>query len=148
MGWIPVNGKPMDLRLTKLDAFSGVTLLRLMAKMPEEGAVTDPAGSILPCPANRPGGRGRLVEYRLGLLVGEWWENTGMGFSILEVMRTSRITEDSGSALASMISAYIRETPGVQEVEDVRFSVSGRRFSYSCLVRNGQGTASVSYDFS
>ena len=55
---IPVNGKPMDLRLTKLDAFSGVTFLRLMAKMPEEGAVTDPAGSILPCPANRPGGSG------------------------------------------------------------------------------------------
>lgn len=38
---IPVNGKPMDLRLTKLDAFSGVTLLRLMAKMPEGGTVTD-----------------------------------------------------------------------------------------------------------
>ena len=89
----------------------------------------------------------RLVECRLSLLVGEWWENTGMGFSILEVMRTSRITEESASALASMISAYIRETPEVQEVEDARFSVSERRFSYSCIVRTGQGSASVSYDF-
>ena len=32
---VSVNGKSMDFRLTKLDAFSGVTLLRLMAKMPE-----------------------------------------------------------------------------------------------------------------
>ena len=45
---IPVNGKPMGLRLTKLDAFSGVTLLRLMAKMPEGGAVTDLLSSS-PC---------------------------------------------------------------------------------------------------
>lgn len=45
---IPVNGKSMDFRLTKLDAFSGVTLLRLMAKMPEGGAVTDLLSSS-PC---------------------------------------------------------------------------------------------------
>ena len=43
---IPVNGKSMDFRLTKLDAFSGVTLLRLMAKMPEGGAVTDLISSL------------------------------------------------------------------------------------------------------
>lgn len=112
----------------------------------------DSSGDILPVLSSRalltgPEAVARLVEYRLGLLVGEWWENTGMGFSILEVMRTSRITEDSASALASMISAYIRETPGVQEVEDARFSVSGRRFSYSCLVRTAHGTSNVSYEF-
>ena len=43
---IPVSGKSMDFRLTKLDAFSGVTLLRLMAKMPEGGAVTDLLSSL------------------------------------------------------------------------------------------------------
>ena len=36
----------MDFRLTKLDAFSGVTLLRLMSKMPEGGAVTDLLSSL------------------------------------------------------------------------------------------------------
>ena len=30
---IPVDGKPRDFRLTKLDAFSGASLLRLMASM-------------------------------------------------------------------------------------------------------------------
>ena len=43
---VSVNGKQMDFRLTKLDAFSGVTLLRLMAKMPEGGAVTDLLSSL------------------------------------------------------------------------------------------------------
>ena len=35
---VPVDGKLKDFRLTKLDAFSGVSLLRLMARLPEKGA--------------------------------------------------------------------------------------------------------------
>ena len=112
----------------------------------------DATGDILPVLSSRdmlsgPEAVAQLVEYRLSLLTGEWWENAGMGFSILEVIRTSRLTEDSASALASMITSYVRETTGVQEVEDVRFSVSGRVFSYSCSVRTEEGSASVSYDF-
>ena len=34
---IPVDGSPKDFRLTKLDAFSGVFLLRLLARLPAEG---------------------------------------------------------------------------------------------------------------
>ncbi len=32
---LPIDGKQMDFRLAKLDAFSGAELLRLLAKMPE-----------------------------------------------------------------------------------------------------------------
>ena len=32
---VPVEGKPKDFRLTKLDAFSGVTLLRMLSRMPD-----------------------------------------------------------------------------------------------------------------
>ncbi len=32
---LPIDGQQMDFRLTKLDAFSGAELLRLLAKMPE-----------------------------------------------------------------------------------------------------------------
>ncbi len=38
---VPLNGNPMDFRLTKLDAFSGVTLLRLMTRLPEGGTASD-----------------------------------------------------------------------------------------------------------
>ena len=31
---IPVNGKKMDFRLTKLDAFSGASLLRMLSHLP------------------------------------------------------------------------------------------------------------------
>ncbi len=32
---LPIDGKPMDFRLTKLDAFSGVSLLRLLIRLNE-----------------------------------------------------------------------------------------------------------------
>ncbi len=38
---VPVDGKSMDFRLTKMDAFSGVFLLRLMARLPEGGSAAD-----------------------------------------------------------------------------------------------------------
>ena len=38
---LTVDGKEMDFRLTKLDAFSGVRLLRMLSGMPEGATVTD-----------------------------------------------------------------------------------------------------------
>ena len=32
---IPVDGKPLDFRLTKLDAFSGASLLRMLSSLPQ-----------------------------------------------------------------------------------------------------------------
>ncbi len=42
--------------------------------------------------------------------------------------------------------AYIRETPGVRSVEDIRFEVSGRKLTYDCTVRTEEGTAGVMYE--
>ena len=44
---VPVDGKPRDFRLTKLDAFSGASLLRLMARLPEGGASLEALFSCL-----------------------------------------------------------------------------------------------------
>ena len=38
---VPVDGKPLDFRLTKLDAFSGASLLRLLSGMPEKASAAD-----------------------------------------------------------------------------------------------------------
>ena len=86
-----------------------------------------------------------LVRDRLNLLAGEWWEYPEMGFSILGVMQERRITEGDASMLSSMITAYIRETPGVRDVGNVRFSAEGRQFSYSCEVLTEDGTAAVEF---
>ena len=111
----------------------------------------DASGDILPVLSSNdllsgPEAVAQLVLYRLSQLKGEWWENPGIGFQILEAMGTSRLTEADASALSSMISAYIRETPGVLDVDDVRIDVSGRQFSFSCTVRTGEGTAEVQYE--
>ena len=111
----------------------------------------DASGDILPVLSSSallsgPEAVAQLVKYRLSLLKGEWWENPEWGFFLLETMQASRLSEAETAALSAQITAYIRETPGVWEVEDVRCSVEGRQFSYSCTVRTEEGTAEVAYE--
>ncbi len=110
----------------------------------------DAAGDVLPILSSAdmvsgPETVALLVKYRLSLLQGEWWESPNLGFGILDALRFSRLTEADAPALASSITDYIRNTPGVQEVEDVLFSAAGRRFSYECTVRTEEGSAAVDY---
>ena len=111
----------------------------------------DASGDILPVLSSSalisgPEAVALLVQDRLSLLRGEWWENPENGFFVLDILQGSRITEADASALSSQITAYVREMPGVREVEDVRFSVDGKRFSWSCSVQTKEGTAAVLYE--
>ena len=108
----------------------------------------DALGDALPILSSRdqlsgPEAVAQLVRDRLSLLQGEWWEYPEKGFFILERMRESRVTEADVSSISSQITAYIRETPGVRDVENVRFSVTGRKLSYKCEVRTEEGKADV-----
>ena len=110
----------------------------------------DASGDVLPVMSSSdllsgPEAVALRVQDRLSLLQGEWWENPALGFSVLESMQESRVTEADAAALSSLISSYIRETPGVREVENVRFSVEGRQFSYACEIRTEEGNAEVNY---
>ena len=110
----------------------------------------DASGDILPVISSSvllsgPEAVALLVQDRLSLLRGEWWENPENGFFILDTLQGSRVTEADASALSSQITAYVRETPGVRDVEDVRFSVEGRQFSYACEIRTEEGNAEVNY---
>ncbi len=110
----------------------------------------DASGDILPVRSSGdllsgPEAAGQLVKYRLSMGTGEWWETPEAGFPVPERIRESRVTEADTGVLSSMISAYIRETDGVQEVEKETSSVSGRRFQYSCEVRTKEGNAAVAY---
>ena len=110
----------------------------------------DASGDILPVLSSSallcgPEAVALLVQDRLSLLQGEWWENPEYGFSVLESLQASRVTDAEASLLSSRITEYIRQTDGVLEVEDVRFAATGRRFSFSCTVRTEEGTAGVDY---
>ena len=87
----------------------------------------------------------RLVEERLNLFAGEWWENPARGNRIIEMLRESRLTEADARALAAYLTSYIRDTPGVEEIKDTVFSVEGRRFSYACTVVTEEGEAGISF---
>ena len=112
----------------------------------------DEFGDILPVLSSSVLLRGapavaHLVEERLNLFAGEWWENPSRGNEVISMMKDSRLTEADAQALASYLTSYIRETPGVEEVRDTAFSAEGRRFSYACTVAAEAGEAIISFQF-
>ena len=88
----------------------------------------------------------QLVESRLNLFSGDWWENPDWGNEILKMLQERRLTETDAQALSTYLTEYVRGTSGVQDVMDVRFSVEGHRFSWSCVVLTEYGSASVSFE--
>lgn len=87
-----------------------------------------------------------LVSERLHLLSGDWWENRSWGNMIIELLKENRYTEEDQQLLASYISSYIRETPGVQDVRDTAWSMEGRLFRFSCIVETDSGRAEIEYE--
>lgn len=86
-----------------------------------------------------------LAENRLKLLEGDWWENPTWGCGVLRMLQEGRLTEADALAISTYLSAYVRETPGVTEVRDEAWSLSGREFRWSCTAVTDSGTASVNY---
>ena len=86
-----------------------------------------------------------LVQSRLELYCGDWWENPAWGNEILKMLQEGRLTETDAQALSTYLADYVRETKGVKDVMDVRFAVNGADFSWECTVITEFGTASVSY---
>ena len=87
----------------------------------------------------------QLIRDRLNLLTGDWWENPEWGNGVLELLRESRLTETDRQILANYLSDYIRKTPGVVDVREVKCSFEGGQFRYECTVDTGAGTARISY---
>ena len=112
----------------------------------------DETGDILPVLSSGDLLRGadavaRLIRERLELYAGDWWENSDWGNEILQMLQETRLTEADGQALASYLTSYIRETPGVENVSDVTFSVeNGKQFSYKCNVVTEYGYAEIEYE--
>jgi len=111
----------------------------------------DDTGDILPVLSSSvllTGARAvaRLVEDRLNLYAGDWWENPAWGNRMIEMLRESRLTEADAQAMATFLTSYIRKTAGVEDVREVRFAVEDRRFSYSCLVLTADGPVNIYYE--
>ena len=96
----------------------------------------DETGDILPVGSvsdllSGPEAVARLVEDRLELLRGDWWENPAWGNEILDLMKENRLTEVDQQTISTYLSSYVRETEGVQELKNISWALSGRCYSWS-----------------
>jgi len=86
-----------------------------------------------------------LVESRLNLFAGDWWENPDWGSEILKMLQEGRLTEADAQALSTYLADYVRETKGVKDVMDIMFSVNGTGFRWECTVITEYGSVIVTY---
>ena len=56
----------------------------------------------------------KLVEDRLNLFSGDWWENPSWGNEILRMMQEGRLTETDAQSLSTYLASYVRNTSGVK----------------------------------
>ena len=87
----------------------------------------------------------QLVESRLNLFAGDWWENPEWGNEILKMLQEGRLTETDAQALSTYLADYVRETKGVKDVMDIMFSVNGTGFRWECTVITDYGSVIVTY---
>ena len=108
----------------------------------------DPSGDILPVlsAAGMVSGAEAVAVRagdRLRLLSGDWWENPEWGCEILRMMQESRMTEKDAQAVSTYLASYVRETPGVLDVRDEQWELSGSQFRWSCTAVTEYGKAEV-----
>lgn len=86
-----------------------------------------------------------LVEERLKMFCGEWWENPDLGNKILRMLQEGRLTEADSQSLSTYLSDFVRKTEGVLDVKDESFSYVDRVYRWECTVLTDFGQAAVSY---
>ena len=89
----------------------------------------------------------KLVEDRLNLFSGDWWENPSWGNEILRMMLDGRLTEADAQSLSTYLAGYVRSTSGVKEVQDEKWNLSGGRFFWSCTALTEYGSVSIHSEF-
>ena len=88
----------------------------------------------------------KLVEDRLNLFSGDWWENPAWGNEILRMLQEGRLTEADAQSLSTYLAGYVRGTAGVKEVQEEKWALVGGRFSWGCTVITEYGKAEVEYE--
>lgn len=82
----------------------------------------------------------QVVDLRLRLNRGEWWEDEEIGFQVPEFLTESARSGDV-DLLSKYISMYISQTMGVRAIEDVLATISGHDMAYTCVVLTDDGTS-------
>ena len=79
----------------------------------------------------------KLVEDRLNLFSGDWWENPAWGNEILRMLQEGRLAEADAQSLSTYLAGYVRITSGVKDGAGWRAVFVGVYGDYG--VREGGG---------
>lgn len=82
----------------------------------------------------------QVVDLRLRLNRGEWWEDEEIGFQVPEFLTESARSGDV-DLLSKYISMYISQSMGVRAIEDVLATFTGHDMTYTCVVLTDDGTS-------
>ena len=75
----------------------------------------------------------------LNLFPGDWWEYADRGNEIIDLIILSRRTSRDAETLSSYLVSYIRSSPGIRSVSDVKASFQTYKFSFSCTAHTDSG---------
>ena len=89
----------------------------------------------------------QIVQDRLHLLYGEWWEDETLGFRVPKFLVENVRFGDTGM-LEMYISDYIAGTEGVRIIKDISTDFTDHKFTYKCAVNTGDSTEELEVDMS
>lgn len=87
----------------------------------------------------------QAIKTRLGLLKGEWWEDTSTGLPLFQSILGKVGTVDNISLVDTLIKAQIVGTTDVTGIESFSstFDSTARKYSFSCTANTKYGTVTV-----
>ena len=79
------------------------------------------------------------VDSRLGLVIGDWWEDPDIGFEVPRFLFEGLRANRSAHMLMNYIVAYIMKTPGVLMVNYTNYTLNKRVFTADIAVKTVYG---------
>jgi hypothetical protein len=87
----------------------------------------------------------QAILTRMGLLYGEWWENTGDGLPLFEQIAGVFPSEEQKAAIDLIIGGRILGTAGVSRIISLDGVFEDRLYSCECVVDTVYGEAQVAF---
>ena len=83
------------------------------------------------------------IDSRLGLVVGDWWEDRSIGFEVPRFL-VDRITESSIPMLVNYVAAYVQHTQGVTDLASSDYNFYDRELMIMLSVNTEFGETAES----
>ena len=80
----------------------------------------------------------QVVDLRLNLYYGEWWEDPDLGFRV-PLFLINNVRNGDVALLGNYIASYVTDTQGIRNVSDVRIVKHGHNLTVDLIARTDEG---------